>query len=70
MAENLRAHAVETLSKAHGIKLEGYVDSDGNDLTTHQDSDPHSFSRLTADVQKHHAGPGRVIEQMFKGLGR
>lgn len=39
IAENLSAHINASLSKAHGINLvSGYVDADGNDLTTYQDS--------------------------------
>lgn len=39
MAENLKAHAGASLSKAHGIQLvKGYVDSSGNDLRVYADS--------------------------------
>jgi hypothetical protein len=39
IAENLDAHINASLSKAHGIGLmQGFVDADGNDLTTYQDS--------------------------------
>jgi hypothetical protein len=39
IADNLSVHINQSLSKAHGINLvTGYVDSNGNDLTTYQDS--------------------------------
>jgi hypothetical protein len=39
VAENLNAHINASLSKAHGINLvAGFVDADGNDRTTYQDS--------------------------------
>lgn len=39
LAENLSRHVNASLSKAHGINvINGYVDADGNDRTTYQDS--------------------------------
>jgi hypothetical protein len=39
IAENLNAHVNASLSKAHGVNIVvGFVDSDGNDRTTYQDS--------------------------------
>jgi hypothetical protein len=39
VAENLSTHINASLSKAHGLNIiNGYIDSDGNDLTTFQDS--------------------------------
>lgn len=39
IAENLSAHINASLSKAHGLNLvSGFVDTDGNDRTTYQDS--------------------------------
>jgi hypothetical protein len=39
IAENLDTHINASLSKAHGINiLTGYIDANGNDLTTYQDS--------------------------------
>jgi hypothetical protein len=40
VAENLSKHINSSLSKAHGLNIiNGYVDSDGNDRTTFQDSE-------------------------------
>jgi hypothetical protein len=39
VAENLSAHVNASLSKAHGVNIvAGYIDADGNDRTTYQDS--------------------------------
>lgn len=40
VAENLFSHINTSLSKAHGLNIiNGYIDSNGNDLTTFQDSE-------------------------------